>query len=50
MKPAVLAVTQRIRERSAASRTAYLARIDKLARWTFPLLEDGGVLVALSSR
>jgi len=24
-----------------------VARIDKLARWTFPLLEDGGVLVAL---
>jgi phosphogluconate dehydratase len=31
MKPAVLEITQRIRERSAASRTAYLARIDKLA-------------------
>jgi 16S rRNA (guanine527-N7)-methyltransferase len=24
-----------------------VARIDKLARWTFPLLDDGGVLVAL---
>ena len=24
-----------------------VARIDKLARWTFPLLEDGGTLVAL---
>ncbi len=24
-----------------------VARIDKLARWTFPLLEEGGVLVAL---
>jgi 16S rRNA (guanine527-N7)-methyltransferase len=24
-----------------------VARIDKLARWTFPLLESGGVLVAL---
>ena len=24
-----------------------MARIDKLARWTFPLLEEGGVLVAL---
>ena len=24
-----------------------VARVDKLARWTFPLLEDGGTLVAL---
>jgi 16S rRNA (guanine527-N7)-methyltransferase len=24
-----------------------VARVDKLARWTFPLLEEGGVLVAL---
>ena len=24
-----------------------VARLDKLARWTFPLLEDGGTLVAL---
>ena len=24
-----------------------VARIDKLARWTFPLLADGGTLVAL---
>jgi phosphogluconate dehydratase len=31
MKTAVLEVTQRIRERSVASRNAYLARIDKLA-------------------
>ncbi|HVK31123.1 MAG TPA: phosphogluconate dehydratase [Burkholderiaceae bacterium] len=31
MKPAVLEITQRIRERSAAARSAYLARIDKLA-------------------
>ncbi len=30
MKPAVLEVTQRIRERSAATRRAYLARIDRL--------------------
>jgi phosphogluconate dehydratase len=31
MKSAVLEVTQRIREKSAAARSAYLARIDKLA-------------------
>jgi phosphogluconate dehydratase len=31
MKSAVLDVTQRIREKSAAARSAYLARIDKLA-------------------
>jgi phosphogluconate dehydratase len=31
MKTAVLDVTQRIREKSAAARSAYLARIDKLA-------------------
>jgi phosphogluconate dehydratase len=31
MKSAVLEVTQRIRDKSAASRAAYLARIDKLA-------------------
>jgi phosphogluconate dehydratase len=30
MKPAVLEITQRIRERSAPTRRAYLARIDKL--------------------
>jgi phosphogluconate dehydratase len=30
MKPAVLEVTQRIRERSSATRLAYLARIDRL--------------------
>jgi phosphogluconate dehydratase len=31
MKPAILDVTRRIREKSAAARGAYLARIDKLA-------------------
>lgn len=27
-----------------------VARIDKLARWTFPLLSDGGMLVAMKGR
>ena len=31
MKPALVEITQRIRERSAAARSAYLARIDRLA-------------------
>jgi hypothetical protein len=31
MKPAIQAVTQRIAQRSATTRQAYLARIDKLA-------------------
>ena len=32
MKPAILEVTERIRERSAATRQAYLARIDRLSQ------------------
>ena len=32
MKPALLDITQRIRERSAASRAAYLARVEAMAR------------------
>jgi phosphogluconate dehydratase len=32
MKPAIADVTQRIRERSAAARSAYLARLDKLSQ------------------
>src|SRR5512137_1522314 len=30
MKPALVSITQRIRERSAAARSAYLARIERL--------------------
>jgi phosphogluconate dehydratase len=32
MKPALIEITQRIRERSAATRSAYLARVDRLAQ------------------